>query len=251
MTIITDPAFFDLPTRERRVSLPCDVTDLKGVDYLLISHDHRDHFDAKSVNQLVALNPEMKALMPLNGSQLLKVNGFDEISFQEAGWYQEYQLNENLRVIFLPARHWGRRGLNDQNRVLWGSFLIHSGNTKIYFGGDSGYGEHYKEIRELFGKINYCILPIGAYSPSYMMKTSHTTPEEALQAFIDLGGETFIPMHYGTYDLSDEPVGEPLQRLKNEARRLNISDKLKVLDIGEALSVNQGTESLEIVGYLN
>ena len=88
------------------------------------------------------------------------------------------------------------------------------GDKKIFFSGDTAYSEVFKEIQLEFGDIDICLLPIGAYSPAYMMKESHVTPEEAYQIYNDLNANVFIPMHYGTFDLSDEPMGEPISRIK-------------------------------------
>jgi len=234
ITLITDPSFYDLSMIKRKVPIPCKENCLSGIDYLLISHDHRDHLDKKSVDVITKNNPDIEVLLPLNASKILDSEELKNVSIQEAGWYQEYKTKENIRIIFLPARHWGRRGLFDYNKTLWGSFLIIAGNTKIFFSGDTAYDDKmYKEIQSEFGDIDICMLPIGAYSPRFMMKTSHVTPEEAVKIFIDLGGKLFIPMHYGTYDLSDEPLGEPIKRLEKcfdtEARR----NKLKKLVLGE------------------
>ena len=214
--IVTDPCFFNLmPFTKRKTALPCSPDSLNQIDYLLISHDHRDHFDKKSVEILVLNNPDMEALIPLEGSRLFDGKKLQSVKRQEAGWYQQYSVTDSLRIVFLPAKHWGRRGLNDFNRTLWGSFLIIAKNKKIFFAGDTAYdGQMFKDIGDLFGDVDICMLPVGAYMPQYFMKWAHTNPEEAVQAFLDLNGKCFIPMHYGTYDLSDEPLGEPLRRLE-------------------------------------
>ena len=213
--LITDPSFFNLPSGKRKVTLPCPVDSLKPIHYLLISHDHRDHFDKKSVEALVGNNPDMEALIPLGGSQLFSGKRLSGVKKQEAGWFQEYNLTDGIRIVFLPAKHWGRRGLNDTNQTLWGSFLVIANHTKIFFAGDSAYDERlFREIRDLFGDMDICLLPIGAYSPQWFMSQAHVNPEEAVQIFSDLGGKRLIPMHYGTYDLSDEPPGEPIARLR-------------------------------------
>lgn len=166
VTFITDPSFFDLPAVKREVPIPCDVNILNSIDYLLISHDHRDHFDKKSVNILVKNNPKINALLlPLNASHLFDTDKLSSVSKQEAGWYQEYNISSNVRVIFLPARHWGRRGLFDFNKTLWGSFLIIYESKKIFFGGDTAYDdEMFKSIHAEFGNIDICLLPIGAFN---------------------------------------------------------------------------------------
>jgi len=238
VTLITDPCFFDLPVAKREIPIPCDINNLNSIDYLLISHDHRDHLDKKSINKLIKNNPKIEVLLPLNASQIF--NTFDTnnnvITKQEAGWYQEYKVSSDIRIIFLPARHWGRRSLFDFNKTLWGSFLIISGDTKLFFSGDTAYDDSmFKEIQLEFGNIDICLLPIGAYSPKSIMKSSHTTPEEAFKIFNDLKGELLIPMHYGTYDLSDEPLSEPINRLDKCFKNKNDRKKYKKLAIGEVL----------------
>ena len=214
--------------------MPCDIDDLRNIDYLLISHGHRDHFDKKTVESIVKTNPDMEALIPLSGSRLFNGQRLRETKRQEAGWYQENNLANDIRIIFLPAKHWSRRGLNDFNKTLWGSFLIIANGTKIFFAGDTAYDEHlFTEIRQLFGEIDICLLPIGAYAPAFLMQREHTNPEEALQAFSDLGGKLFIPMHYGTYDISDEPLGEPITRLRKNAIEKGIEYQIKELAVGE------------------
>ena len=239
ITLITDPVFFDLSMIKREVPIPCDLSCLNQIDYLLISHDHRDHFDKKSVGIIAKNNPNIEALMPLNTSRLFDTKELKNIAKQEAGWYQEYKPKENIRIIFLPARHWGRRELFDFNKTLWGGFLIIVGDTKIFFSGDTAYDDRmFKEIQSEFGDIDICMLPIGAYSPKFVMKTSHTTPEEAVKIFNDLGGKSFIPMHYGTYDLSDEPLGEPVKRLENCFDKKEHRKELKKLIVGEEFLIH-------------
>jgi len=230
VNIIIDPSFFDIPGFHRKVELPCAIDEFNNIDYLLISHDHRDHFDVKSIKAIIKNNPEISALVPLRMKDLFKKQNLDNIEIQEAGWYQEYKINEDIRIVFVPSKHWGRRGVFDFNRVLWGGFLIMFGDKKIFFSGDTAYSEVFKEIQLEFGDIDICLLPIGAYSPAYMMKESHVTPEEAYQIYNDLNANVFIPMHYGTFDLSDEPMGEPISRIK-ECFKENKGD-LKELTIG-------------------
>jgi L-ascorbate metabolism protein UlaG (beta-lactamase superfamily) len=232
--LVADPCFFGLPTGKRKVAMPFSPDSLKSINYLLVSHDHRDHFDKKSVKILVENNPDMEALVPLNGSRLFRDKDLRSVKIQEAGWYQEYRLTESIRIIFLPAKHWGKRGLNDENKTLWGSFLIISNNTKIFFSGDTAYDKDlFKEIRNLFGDIDICLLSIGAYSPQWFMSVAHVNPEEAVQIFEDLGGKILIPMHYGTFDLSDEPMGEPIVRLRQNATEKEIEHQVKELAVGE------------------
>ncbi len=220
--IITDPCLTSPPFVKRQTALPIPATVINP-DYVLISHGHYDHLD---FNTLRHFN-KATALVPLGMRGLIKENIAD-INCHEAAWYQRYNLTEDFQIIFLPAHHWYRRGTNDYNKILWGSFLIRTKKGTIYFGGDSGYSQHFKDIGGLFNNIDIAILPIAAYSPRWFMKTSHINPEEAILAFKELKAKKLIPMHYGTFDLSDEPLGEPEYRLKNICR----GDEVIFLSIG-------------------
>ena len=157
-------------------------------------------------------------------------------NIQTAGWYQQFAIDEpGISITFVPARHWSRRSLADTNKRLWGGFVLEINDTRIFFSGDSGYDTHYKQIGAIFGGFNYAIMGIGAYEPKWFMHPMHQSPEEALKAFDDLQSQRFIPMHYGTFDLSDEPLQQPLTDLKKAAAAMNVQEKLLILKIGEPL----------------
>lgn len=239
VSFLTDPCFKSLPMLKRMAALPCSIYDLIGIDYLLLSHGHRDHYDESSVKQLLSQNPKMELLLPLRLSEVLGKQR-KKTKYQEAAWWQQYNLQHSgVEVIFLPAKHWNRRYLRDFNKQLWGSFLIRTPQLSIYFGGDSAYEAHFREIRDTLGAPDICMLPVGAYKPSYVMKEAHMNPGEAVEAFRDLGAKVMIPMHFGTYDLSDEPLGEPVRILKDLERSGNISGELRMKDIGEQLLINK------------
>jgi L-ascorbate metabolism protein UlaG (beta-lactamase superfamily) len=228
---LTDPVFNALPFVKRYTALPVDPAQLRHIDYLLLSHDHRDHCDKKSLQLLAANNPRARVLTALGMEPLIRP-WIGNMAVQEAGWYQQYQ-TEGFTVSFLPARHWCRRGLNDINRRLWGSFMLEMNGRTIYFGADSGYDAHFATIGQLFPNIDVCMIGAGAYKPQWFMSPSHTSPQEAVQAFGDLGAKTLIPMHYGTFDLSDEPMGEPirlLQQMQQEGQ-----PGIRLLEVGETM----------------
>jgi L-ascorbate metabolism protein UlaG (beta-lactamase superfamily) len=237
-TFFTDPVLFDLPLLKRKTPLPFSPETLNQIDYLLLSHGHRDHLDEKSLRLLLQQNPGLKAMVPLQMGKLLN-NMVPGLVYQEAGWYQQYTLAEEtgVEIIYLPAAHWHRRGLTDMNQVLWGSFLLRTPTKQIYFAGDSAYKDHFGEIKELFGAPDFCIIPIGAYKPAFMMEQSHLNPREAVQAFADLGGRFLVPMHFGTFDLSDEPAGEPVRLMQQYAAAGKINGQLILPAIGEALFI--------------
>lgn len=208
--ILTDPCLYDLPRIKRQFPSPFSVHTLKPIDYILLSHSHRDHFDIRSMRGIIQENPEVKIYCSLRMNALVRAVGGKNIA--EAGWYQEFPSDQTgIRFVFLPAKHWNRRYLHDTNRELWGAFWIGSEKQSFYFAGDTAYYSHFGDAKKNLPPLHHAFLPIGAYKPHFMMKDSHTSPEEAIQAFHDLGARYFVPMHYGTYDLSNEPMSEPMK----------------------------------------
>lgn len=163
-------------------------------------------------------------------------NWVEENKIQEAGWYQQYKLdNDKLEIFFLPARHSSRRSLNDVNKTLWGAFVIKSKDSPIYYGGDSGYGSHYKEVGELFTNIDVALLGIGAYSPRWFMSPNHQDPGQAVQAFNETKAKTVIPFHYGTFDMADEPFSETEKILNDLVAENKINRTLKIVKLGQGV----------------
>ena len=236
LRIITDPVFWNVSALKRMTPLPCKPEDITGVDMILLSHNHRDHADEKSMKLMCLNNPQAIILTGLQIGNLLRAWKIKN-TIQEAGWYQEYQTSD-LKISYHPARHWNRRFLNDTNTMLWGSFMLCRSKKKIYFGADSAYDSHFKEIGDLFENIDISILGCGAYKPEWFMNSSHTSPAEAVKAFNDTEAKILIPMHIGTFDLSDEPMSEPFRLLKEYEAENKIKGELKILDIGEEFNFN-------------
>lgn len=207
--LLTDPCLGSSTGLKRLVDSPFSFEEMPGLDYVLFTHTHRDHFDERSIRLLLKQHPEIPFLVPLRVAPLLRKLGAKNIT--EAGWYQHFNNVPHLDIHFLPAHHWNRRWLNDTNRELWGSFVLRSEKRTIYFAGDTAYANHFAEIGALHPEISHAFMPIGAYKPTWMMERAHTSPQQAVQGFNELGAKTFIPMHFGTYDLSDEPISEPLR----------------------------------------
>ena len=230
---ITDPVLYNVGPVKRFTPLPCDIDDLKAIDYVLMSHNHRDHCDQKSMRQLCALNPQAVILTGLNMTPLLRSWKIRN-PIIEAGWYQQYNIETDTAITYLPAKHWNRRGLHDMNNMLWGSFMLEDNNKKIYFGADSGLGIHFAEIAQLFPGIDIALLGIGAYKPEWFMASAHTSPADALIAFEQLQAKQFIPMHHGTFDMGDEPIFYPKQELLLLQEKFNINS-VAHLSIGNKL----------------
>ncbi len=232
---ITDPVLNGMPMVPRLVHPPFPTPQITGVDYILISHDHRDHCDQKSVQQLLSANPQAKIFTSLGMERTIS-KWIGDTPMQTAGWYQQFKSpSHEPQLTFLPTRHWSRRGLFDFNQVLWGAFLFEYQGKRHYFGGDSAYHWPFADTGEHFPDIDIAMLGIGAYAPDYMMQGAHMNPEEAVQAWQDLGAKRLLPMHYGTYDLSNEPASEPYRRIQKAMAEQERSHDLILPGVNEVV----------------
>ena len=231
LTILTDPMFsnragpfsFMGPARVREPGIRID--ELPPIDVVVISHNHYDHLDLESLKILDAkFHPLF--LAPLGDRPLLEEAGLQNI--QELDWWDE-RVVKQTKIVFTPAQHWSARGLFDKCKSLWGSYFIQSQEFKAYFGGDTGYSSHFAETQKRLGSPDAALLPIGAYSPDYLMQINHMNPEEAIQAHKDLKAIYSFGMHFGTFPLTDESINEPVERL-----RTGQIENFLVLDHGES-----------------
>lgn len=223
--ILTDPVLGSALGLKRIPCQPFTYKQLGKIDLLLLSHDHRDHCDRQNLKELFQYQSPL-ILTTLEMSNLLK-SWLPNAKMQEAAWFQQYEIPyTHLKITLLPSQHWCRRGLFDFNRRLWGSFMIESEGKTIYFGSDSAVGKHFRQIGELFPQIDWAILGIGAYKPDYMMQKVHTNPQEAFDSYLQLGAKRMLPMHYGTFNLSDEPISEPYREIQ---RVFSVADKMEEL----------------------
>ena len=239
VSILLDPIFGKPPLVTEYVSVPSPLDKIRKVDYVLLSHDHRDHTDAGTLEQVAQKFPNAVFLGGLGMEDIFNDWTTETNGVKTAGWFQQFDIpDDNVKVFLLPVRHWSRRGLFDKNKRLWGGYVIQSESATIYFGGDSGYGRHYKEAGELFPNIDYFLIAIGAYEPRWFMEENHTSPGDVLKAFQDSGAKTLVPMHFGRFDLSDKPPSEPVRALMEEAEKQGLRDKIKLLMINESLEMN-------------
>ena len=237
-TIITDPLFSKntgplIFGPKRYVNPAIKLEDVPKTDLILISHSHYDHLDASAIRNFP--HKDAKVLLPLKLSKYFK--RYKDVN--ELDWYDEIQVNKDVKVTLLSAVHWSKRSLWDTNKTLWGSFLIEYKGKKILFACDTGYGNIYKELGEKYGPIDITLINIGAYNFYPMMpvkdkSTYHTNPEEALQIGKDLSSKKVVGMHWGTVVLSLEPIMEPPKRFKDSAKDYGYSkDDAVIFKIGE------------------
>ena len=235
--VLIDPVFGKPPVVKRFVEVASPLDQISKVDYVLLSHDHRDHMDEPTLRDIAKKFPNARFLAGLRSEDVLGEWSTPTNTVGTAGWFQQFALaDDRVKIYFLPVRHWSRRGLFDTNWRLWGGYIIQTEKATIYFGGDSGYGRHYREAAELFPKIDYFLIGIGAYEPRWFMEPNHNNPSDAVKAFVDSGARYLVPMHYGTFDLSDEPPSQPLRQLNDEAETSGVMDKVRVVAINEHLS---------------
>jgi L-ascorbate metabolism protein UlaG (beta-lactamase superfamily) len=254
LTVLTDPVWSPRasplpwagPRRYQPPGLPFE--HLPGIDAVLISHDHYDHLDRRTVRAL-ARGPAAGArwLAPLGHGDWLRRQGAGNVS--EMDWWDEVDIGggpgegegSRLRVTALPAQHWTRRSPWSTNRRLWCGFAMDfSGareSRRVLFVGDSGYFEGLNRIGRHAGPFDVSLIPIGAYEPRWFMEFAHMNPEEAVRAYRDLGGRgLMVTMHWGTFRLTDESPLEPPVRARRAWNEAGLpAEDLKILRHGEAI----------------
>jgi L-ascorbate metabolism protein UlaG (beta-lactamase superfamily) len=233
--VLIDPVFSKRLILLRRQRRPGVLVDkLPPIDLVLLTHAHMDHLDLTSLRRVVRATRRLtgrapEVVVPRGVEDLVESLGFSHIHQLE--WWEETKV-QGLKVTMTPCKHWGARMFRDMHRG-YGGYVVEGGGRSVYHSGDTAYFDGFREIGRRLNP-NVALLPIGAYFPdSY--RSVHTSPEEALRGFVELGAEQMVPMHYGTFRLGREPMDEPLKRLEAEASRLSIKGRVKVLDEGETV----------------
>ncbi len=217
LNILTDPVYSERvspvrllgPRRVRAPGLPFEA--LPPLDLVLISHDHYDHLDVKTLRRIEAVH-RPRYITGLGTGALLRRIGLTRV--HELDWWQCLHLpGAGADITFTPAQHWSGRGLFARNRTLWGGFHLGCADGDVYFAGDTGYGAHFHEIRRRLGAPDLALLPIGAYAPRWYEAANHMNPHESVQAHLDLDAGVSVATHFGCFRLSDEGFEEPLHDL--------------------------------------
>lgn len=208
------------------------VEDMPDIDYLIITHDHWDHLDHKTVKQL---RPKIgKVITSLGVGAHIELWGYQANQVIELHWGESKEIESGFKIHCTPARHFSGRGFK-RALTLWSSFALKTPTSNLYLGGDSGYDTHFKEIGDSFGPFDLAILECGQYNPNW--KYIHLMPEETVQAAIDLKAKTLLPVHWGKFVLALHEWNEPIIRVKKEASLKNMP--LYTPLIGEKITLQQ------------
>jgi len=234
INILTDPVFSGRLTpilgigfkRRSPPGIPFDR--LPPIHAVLISHNHYDHLDLYTVKKL---GKKPKYFVPLKLGQWFRNQKIT--NYKEMDWWDTAML-KGIRIVSVPSQHFSRRTLFDGNKTLWAGWVLETKRGKILFAGDTGYASHFKEIREKLGPMRLALLPIGSYRPRWYMKTIHMDPADAVLAHKDLQAEQSIAMHWGTFYIADEQLGEPPLYLKMVMKEASMADdSFLVMKFGE------------------
>ena len=244
LNLLTDPMFSERASplsftgARRHVAPGVAMRDLPRIDVVLISHNHYDHLDAASVR---ALNGQSGGapffVVPLGLKAWMEKRNITNVV--ELDWWQSYRIGA-VDIVLTPVQHWSARGLNDRMATLWGGFAVFAPDLHLFFAGDTGYSKDFKDIRERFtdrqgdSGFDLALLPIGGYEPRDFMETQHVNPAEAVQIHLDLAAKQSIGVHWGTFQLTDEPLDEPPVLLAQALRDNGLGDQtFSVMAVGE------------------
>ncbi|MFP4548919.1 MAG: MBL fold metallo-hydrolase [Fidelibacterota bacterium] len=238
--ILIDPMFGRISSpipfigpRRYTMNFPIAIEQLPPIDLIVISHDHYDHLDMRSIKQLKSKTA--KFIVPLGVDKHLQRWGVKQSKIIKLNWWEEVTLN-NLTLVSTPARHFSGRAFNDRARTLWCSWIIKSGGHKIFFSGDTGYGPHFQEIYEKYGAVHLALLECGQYNQQW--KNVHMFPEQTVAAARDLKASIFMPIHWSGFTLSVHDWTEPVMLVIQAAEKDNI--KITTPQIGQTINLHKG-----------
>jgi L-ascorbate metabolism protein UlaG (beta-lactamase superfamily) len=242
LNILTDPVWseraspvsFAGPKRMRPPGIRLE--DLPDIDIILLTHNHYDHLDIKTIAILAErFNPEI--FTPLGVGKYLEARNI--VSVTEMDWWDEATSQTGLKLICTPAQHFSGRGMFDRDRTLWSGFAIETEKGNIYYAGDTGFGDFFNEISERLAPVRLAFLPIGAYKPQWFMSPIHTSPADAVNIHKILNSSLSIGMHFGTFPLADDGMDDPEKDLRTAMEKEGVDAAAFIVpEEGEKIQIN-------------
>lgn len=235
--LLVDPVFsdyaFSLDIFVKRFQAPAiALAELPEIDAIIISHDHYDHLDEKTMKFFAS--KKTRFFVPLKVGEDLVDWGIDKSRIVELDWWESVE-EFGIKFTAAPAQHFSGRGMFDKNETLWASWIIQGQKEKIYYSGDSGYGDHFKQIGSKYGPFDLTFIENGQYNEKWA--DIHMLPEETIQAHIDLGGKSFVPVHWGMFNLALHHWLEPVERTYKLAQERGIA--FVAPRLGEVMNLGQ------------
>jgi len=210
--------------------------DMPPIDVLIISHDHYDHLDYRTLKKL---KDKIKtAVVPMGVGSHLVYWGFDPKKIIELNWDQSITLPGGLRITATPAQHQSKRTFSEKNKTLWASYVIQADHYRLFYGGDGGYGSHFKQIGQQYGPFDLALLECGQYGRPYV----HLGLGQPAQAAVDLQARLLQPIHWAKFPEANHPWNEPIKTLLPAAQKLGI--RVNVPRIGEPYTLGDPPKKL-------
>jgi N-acyl-phosphatidylethanolamine-hydrolysing phospholipase D len=231
------PFYYEIVVEPRYTQPALSFEQMPQVDFIVLSHNHYDSLDHRSVDMF---GDSVLWYVPLGLKAWFLDRGISDERVIELDWWESHRFNDQVEVMMTPAQHWSKRTPWDTNKTLWGGWAVEIAGFKSWFAGDTGYNERYfKDIGERLGPFRLAMIPIGAYAPRYFMGSAHVDPAQAIDVHLEVKAQQSLPIHWGTFQLTIEPILEPAQLLIEEMNHRGLDlEQFQPAKIGDTLVHN-------------
>ncbi|TAH13320.1 MAG: MBL fold metallo-hydrolase [Curvibacter sp.] len=258
LNILTDPHFTERSSPvsfagpKREVPLPMQLSALPRIDVVLISHNHYDHLDARTVRMLNEQpgGPPL-FIVPLGLDLWMKAESITNVHRMD--WWETFRVKVatgEVTIHFVPVQHWSSRTPWDRNATLWGGFVAQAEVNKqpysMFFSGDTGYSKDFADIGARFGGFDFSQIAVGCYLPRWFMQEQHVNEEDAVRIHLDVKSKLSMGVHWGTFRLCDDAIDAPIDELPKARRKLGVADDAFLLfALGETRVLARGLKTQE------